>query len=424
AIDGLSLFFKLLFIAGAAFAVAGCAQSKEIPPDRRTEYCALIVASTLAMSLVASATDCLLAFLALQFMNVLGSVLAGYGKREVLSTEAAVKFMAFGVLSAALFLYGLAILFAATHTLNMTEMHKVLLVTPLSREMMLVAFLLIFLSLSFQFSAFPMYLWAPDVLEGAPTPVSAFLGFGPRAAGFALAIRMFIVIFAQPTLTGQGQWQTLGSVDWTNIVAVVAGLTMALGSLMAFRQNGAKRLLACLVVAETGFLLLGLLVLDEVGIASLLYHLVTELFAISGSYFVLSFFFDELHSDRLEDLRGMLKRAVPECICLILFLLCLVGVPPLPGFIGKFALIGSAVRHQRPVLALIAILSIAISAAAVAKLSFSLVGDFRKSPGAMIAPNGTRNLFLMSLVVPMFLTGVFANFVLNWAGRSLGFILW
>jgi NADH:ubiquinone oxidoreductase subunit 2 (subunit N) len=209
----------------------------------------------------------------------------------------------------------------------------------------------------------------------------------------------------------------------------VAGITMLVGGLLAVRQQSAKRMVGCLVVANTGFLLLGLLVLDQVGVAALLYNLVVDLFALMGSFYVLAFFYDELRSDRLENLRGMLGRAVPECICLVLFLLCLIGLPPTPGFIGKFALIGAVVRHQHPLLAAAAILSMTFSTAAVARLAYHLIGDFRGlaqigATGSHFAGARQRQIFLLGLMVPMLMAGVFAEFVLSWAGRSLGFILW
>jgi len=288
---------------------------------------------------------------------------------------------------------------------------------------MLVTFMLSFLALSFQIGAFPMNLLIPDVLEGAPTPVSAFLSVGSRAAGFGLATRFLIVVFAQPGET-QGQWKVLGPLDWTQIVSVVSGLTMLFGALLAFRQKGAKRLVGYLVVAETGFLLMGLLVLDELGIAALLFNLVIELFALMGSFYVLSFLVNELRSDRLEDLRGMLRRAVPECICLVMFLLCLVGSPPMPGFIGKFTLIGVAIRHQRLPLAMVGIIAMVISAAAVARLAYHLIGDFQKSTETPVAASLSRKTFLAALIIPLALVGVFADFVFGLAGQSLGFIFW
>jgi NADH-quinone oxidoreductase subunit N len=374
------------------------------------------------MCLVASASDVILAFLSLLFLNIISYFLAAYGQKSLLSTEAAVKYLAFGAVSGALMLYALAILFASTHSLNIYEMHKALLVTPLPPKVMLVVFTLLFLSFCFQLGAFPMYLLVPDVLEGAPTPVSAYLSLGTRAAGFAVATRFLIVVFTQPGLT-RGQWQVLGDLDWTQIASLVAGLTMGIGALLAIRQKAAKRLVGYLVVAESGFLLTGLLVLDEIGIAALLYNLVIELFALMGTFYVLSFLYDEVGSDRLEDLRGMLKKAVLECICLVMFLLCLVGSPPMPGFIGKFTLIGAAIRHGRFALALAAVVSMVISTVAVARLAYHLIGDFHK-PMEPITANFQRKAFLTAMVVPMTMVGIFADFVFRWAGQSLGFIFW
>lgn len=422
-IDGLSLFFKLFFIALAALAIVTASYSREITQEKRTEFCTLVVASCLAMCLAASAADMLVAFLALQFMNVLGYFLAAFGRRSLRSTEAAVKHLAFGAVAGALFLYSIAILFASTHGVNIYEMHRALVAQPMNPETSLVVFMLMFLSFCFQFGAFPMYLWQPDVLEGAPTPVSAFLSLGTRAAGFAVATRFLIVLFAQPA-AAKGQWQVLGTLDWTKIAALVSGLTMIIGALMAFRQTAAKRLVSCLVVAESGYLLLGLLVLDEVGVAAILYNFVVQLFALMGAFYVIAFIVDELKSDQLQDLRGMLARAVPECICLVLFLACLVGLPPLPGFIGKFTLVGAAIRHQWYFLAVIALISTAVSTAAIARLAFALVGDFRKMQSPAIEQPPIRRALLAALLVPMALVGIFADQVLSLAGQSLRFILW
>jgi NADH-quinone oxidoreductase subunit N len=436
-VDGLSLFFKVLFIGLAAMTVLTASQTREIPKGRQTEFLALVLASTLGLSLAAAAADVLLVFLCLQFSNILTYFLAGYGKRSFRSAEAAVKYMAFSSVAAALMLYGTALLFASTHAFNIYDIHKALVAAPMARESMLAVFMLIFLALSSQVGAFPMYLWTPDVLEGAPTPASSFISFGARAAGFAVIIRFLIVMFAQP---GQhpGQWEVLGSVDWTRIVALVSGLTMLAGSLLAVRQKAAKRMVGCLVVAQSGFLLMGLLVLDQVGVAALLYNLVVELFALMGTFYVLAFFFDELGTDAFENLRGMLGKAVPECISLVLFLITLIGLAPTPGFIGKFALIGAAVRHQWPVLAVVAIVSMTLATAAVARLAYFLVGDFRQlgasvsymggvdgeSVAVVIAPSRQRLMFLLGVLIPVVLVGVFAEFVFDWAGKSLGFILW
>jgi NADH-quinone oxidoreductase subunit N len=441
-IDGPSLFFKLLFILLAGLSIVTVSHTDEIPPARRTEFSALVLAATLAMCLAAAASDMLLIFLSLQLLNAVIFFLAGFGKRSLLSIEAGIKHLIFSGVAGVLLLYGFALLFSMTHSLNIHEAHRLLLGVAVSRTQFLIVFMLVFLALGFQVASFPMYLWAPDVLEGAPTPSAAFITVATRSAGFAVLIRFIIVIFAQPGLSG-GHWEVFGEVDWPHIFAVVAGVTMVVGSFLAMRQSSAKRMVGCLAIVQTGFLMLGILVLDHVGVAALLYNLVIELFAFVGIFYILSFFFQVLRSDKLVDLRGMLNRAVPECICLVLFLLSLVGLPPSPGFIGKFTLVGAIVRHQWWGLAMVAILSSMLSTVAIARLAFHLIGaDGGEEAGGDVA-NGPekfqsvsfqlppviyrmneRRVFLVMLLVPLLLAGFFANHVLDWAGKSMGFILW
>ncbi|MEK6578629.1 MAG: proton-conducting transporter membrane subunit [Bdellovibrionota bacterium] len=422
-IDGLSLFFKLLFIVLALLAILAATRSDEIPKSRNAEYSVLIIGSTLCMGIAASSADLILVFLALQAMNTLNIFIASYGKKSAESAEAGTKYMMFAFISAAFLLYGLAMLFGTFHGLNVYEIQRAIILRPLSNEVTLIVFMFFLFAITFQAGAFPSYFWAPDVTQGAPTPASGFLLVGSRATAFAVAIRIFYVIFAQPK-PAHGQWSVLGSVNWPSVLALVAGLTMIVGALLSIRQSSAKRIVGCLAIAETGNLFLGMLVMDEVGIAAVLFNLAIQLFSLMGIYYVLSFLVDEVKSDHLEDLGGMLSRAVPECICLILFLLCLIGFPPLPGFIGKFTLIGAAIRHEWYFLAILAVASGTVATVAVGRMVFSLIGDFKKPTGPVITADFGRSAYLMFLVGPLLFLGVFADFFLNWAGRSMGFIFW
>lgn len=421
--DGLSLFFKFIFVLLAAFSVASAERSSEIPPYRRAEFFHLVLTSTLGMCLAASSAELLLTFLALQTVNIVGYLLAGFGKSSSRSTEAGVKYLVFAAVSGVCFLYASGILFSITHSLNIYEIHKALAAMPLSRPQMLVVFSLFILSLGFQLAMFPICLWAPDVIEGAPTPISGFLSAGVPTVGFAVAIRLFLGVFTQPSEV-HGQWKVLGDLQWTEILNLLAGCTMIFGAFLSLRQNSAKRLVGCLVVAQTGFFLMGLLVLDEVGVAALLYNLLIEMFALIGVFFVLSYFVDAFGSDRLTDFKGALSGAVPECICLVLFLLCIVGIPPMPGFVGKFTLIGVVIRHGLLSLACVAIVATALSTITISRVAFSLIGDFRTLSSKSSKPSRHRSYFLAAVLIPMATVGVFAQFFLSWAGRSLGFIFW
>lgn len=422
-VDGLALFFKLFFLVLACLIIFASTQSRQIPRARQAEFTAALLAATLASCIAVASTNVLLLFLTMQLLNILGYFISGYEKRSMASVEAGVKYMVFSSVTGVILLYGVSMLFGLTQSLNLNEIHHALLTGPLTYTQTLVIFMAILLAVSFQVGAFPLYLWVPDVLEGAPTPASAYLSIGPRAVGFAVAIRLLIVVFAQPSLSA-GQWEVLGPLDWPKIVSIISGATMIVGSLLALKQEGAKRLVSCLLIVQTGFLLEGLLVLDQVGLSAILYNLIVDLFALVGSYFVLSIFIEVLGTDRLSSLRGMLGRAETESIALILFLLCLAGVPPTPGFIGKFTLIGSIVRHQWYGLAAVSVVAMAVSTIAVVRLSFHLIGRLDAQPGEPLPYSAPRRGLVLLLVLPMIFVGVFANYALDWAGKSLGFILW
>lgn len=422
--DGLSLFFKLFFILLGALTLLAARSSRELSEVNRPEFSALIIGCTLAMSIAVSATDVLVIFLSIQVLNILGFLLAGFSKRSIRSTEAAVKQLAFGAVSGLLFLFAIAMLFASTGSVSLLDLHRQLVQAPLPNQAALVVFVLIFLSLGFQMATFPMSLSAPDVIEGSPTPVSGYLAIAPRVAGAAVAVRLLLVLFAQPNLE-PGRWQILGGVDWPRIVGLIAGLTMVSGALLALRQTSAKRLVAYLAVVESGFLLLGLLVLDQVGVGALLYSCLMQLFALTGAFLVLSHFWDELGTDRLSELKRLPRQAVPEAVALVLFLASLVGLPPLPGFIGKFALVGVALQHQWSFLAVLAVLAMAISVIALSRLAYGLMGDLRALPSQPASLDSRpRRIFLGALFIPMFLLGIFAEPLLAWVTRSIRFILW
>jgi proton-translocating NADH-quinone oxidoreductase chain N len=422
-VDSFSLSFKLLFIALAIFTIFSSLQTSEISPSKRSEYIALTIACTLAMCFVASATNMIFGFMSLLFLSTSSCLLAAHGKRAILSTEAAVKYLAFGAVASTFLLYSLAILFNHTQSLNIFEMHQALSKQPMLEQPALVAFVLSFFALSFYIGSFPMYFLVPDLLEGSPTPVSAFLAVGTRTAGFAFAVRYLIAIFTQPGAV-HGQWKVINYSDWIEIVAAVSGITMLVGSLLAMRQRSAKRLVGYLVVMESGFSLLGLVVLDDIGLTAMLYNFVVELLAFVGIYYILSIFYDRFQADKFDSLKGLLRRSLPECICFVLFLFCVVGSPPLPGFIGKFMLIGSVVRHDRLVLAGISIFSMVLSTITVARLAYHLVGDFRVSSFPREVFNRAHNYFLSALIIPLFLAGILADRIIRWAGESVSSIFW
>ncbi|MBL7715881.1 MAG: hypothetical protein JNL01_10495 [Bdellovibrionales bacterium] len=418
-IDPLTTFFRLFFIVLTGLATIHVTRSKEVPAERKTELLAFLVASTAAYSLIAASNDLVLTWVAFQLSNALIYFLGSFGVRNVSSTEASFKFLGFSMLASVLFALGVLVLFAATEQTQLSLIRETLQKNPLDKLSAWASFALLSSGLCFQFAAFPSFTWAPDVLQGVPTPISSFAATATRVGGFSAAIRIWITLFSNYNETSSA-WTPWEALPWPQILAWVAGLSLVFGSVLAVRQNSARRLLGSLVVSQTGFVLLGLLVLDTQALGATLFSLLVELFALSGCYFVIARFVDETSTDQIDEWKGMLRKYTGESAALILFLGCFVGIPPLGGFFGRFSLVGAAVDHHWGALAAVALFSWALSWIAISRLCFALVGDFST---ARVAENGvaTRRLWsiFVSFGLPLLVLSIFTHPILVWVTDSL-----
>lgn len=417
-VDPLSTFFRLFFVILTALATLHVGSSKEIPDERKTELLALLVASAAAYSIISASNDLVLTWTTFLLSNALIYFLGSFGKRNMESTEASYKFLGFSMLASILMGLGIMILFSATHETQLDLIRKALAQNALGTGAAWASFILISLSLCFQFAAFPSFTWAPDVLQGVPTPISSFTATATRAGGIAAAIRVWITLFSNYN-EASFSWTPWATLPWPEILSWVAGISLLFGSLLALKQNSIRRLLGSLVIVQSGFLLLGLLVLDSQALGASLFSLVVELFSLSGCYFVIARFVDATQTDRLNDWKGMLSRFTVESGALILFLGCFVGIPPLGGFFGRFALIGAAVDHHWTPLAAIALFSWAMSWIAVSKVSFALVGDFKIGKHPVEVGPRSHVPVLLTFAIPILLLSIFTNPILVWVTDSL-----
>lgn len=427
-VDGLSFCFKIFFIVLALLVTVVSIYSYEITYKQRTEYLTFICGATLAGVVLSSATDLVLIYISLQLLNFACFFLAGYSKKSLRSTEASVKFTIFGAVSTTFFLFSSALFFSETKTLNLYEMHHYLVQTPLSEGTALVASVLLFLALCFYLGSFPMYLWVPDVLHGAPTPSSLYFSLAIPATGIVLMIRFIFIVLTGSTRSLE-QWEVFSSFNWDQLIVLASGCSMLIGALVSAGQKKIKRLLAFLCVSHSGFLLMGFLTLDAMGISALLYNLFVALFSLVGVYSVFSYFYDRVQSDEIDHYNGLLFRALPESICLIFFLGCFVGLPPFPGFLGRFALIGAVLGEQHYGLAALAIFSGILIVVAFARLTFGLVregggGEIKFPVTTLPSPTQRQRAFFVFLMIPVVLLTLFADQFLQWTHYSFQFILW
>jgi|TARA_B100000809_G_scaffold46923_2_gene41483 NADH-quinone oxidoreductase subunit N len=349
AIDGFATFFKLIFILSAVMTVLMSWSYLRVEGVRAGEYCFLILCATLGMMFMASGVDLITLFIGLETMAISFYILVGFLKPSQRSNEAAVKYFLLGAFSLGLLLYGMSLLYGATGTTSLDGIATALAGGERSLILSL-ALILIGAGMGFKIAAVPFHMWAPDVYEGAPTPVTAFLSVGSKAASFAMLLRIFFV--GLPFLVS----------DWQTLFWVLAALTMTVGNIAAITQTNTKRMLAYSSIAHAGYVLVGVVSGTERGIAATLVYLWVYLFMQLGAFAIISMLRrQDVVGDELKDLSGLYVRKPFAAIAMLIFMLSLGGIPPTAGFMGKVWVFGAAIDQGFIWLAVIGVVNSAIS---------------------------------------------------------------
>jgi NADH-quinone oxidoreductase subunit N len=349
AVDRFALFFKVVFLLSAIVTVLMSVRYLEIEGASPGEYYFLVLCSTLGMMIMAGGIDLITSFIGLETMAVSFYILAGFIKPNQRSNEAAVKYFLLGAFSLGILLYGMSLLYGLSGTTNLRVM-----ATAFSGQeqdpLLVLAVILIVAGLGFKIAAVPFHMWAPDVYEGAPTPITAFLSVGSKAASFAMLLR--ICIEGIPTM----------SADWRLLFEVLAIVTMTVGNLAALTQTNLKRMLAYSSIAHAGYLLMGLVAGTPRGISAMLIYLFVYAFMQLGAFAVIIMMRRrDIVGDELKDFSGLHFRHPFAAFAMLLFMLSLGGIPPTAGFMGKFWLFGAAIEAGYVWLAVIGVLNSAVS---------------------------------------------------------------
>lgn len=361
-VDPFSLFFKLLFVASVAMVILLSMCSLELSGRRVGEYFTLLMTTTLGMFWMASATNLITIFISIETVSITSFALATYLKSVKRSSEAGLKYAIYGAFSSGLMLYGLSLLYGLTGTLNIYQISRILAATSPAPLTLFVAVLLILAGFGYKIASVPFHFWAPDVYEGAPTPITAFLSVGPKAAGFAMLLRFFHTGLATPSSEG-AMWFTVANMNWPQLLAVLSASTMTLGNLIAIVQNNMKRLLAYSSIAHAGYALMGAVLLTKEGVFATMFYLVVYYLMNLGAFLVVIVFQQLVGSERVEDYRGLGFRAPGVAVAMTIFLLSLTGIPLTAGFIGKFYLFAALIKggEQYYWLAIVAAINSVIS---------------------------------------------------------------
>jgi len=349
ALDSFSIFFKLLFIAAMAMITLLSDDFLRESQYSAWEYYSLLAFALTGMMFMASGIHLASIYIGLELMSLSSYILAGFFKNERKSTEAAMKYFVLGAVSSAILLYGISLIYGVTGSLNLLTIARAMS-TIVSNDALMFGIMLLGAGLCFKIAAVPFHVWTPDVYEGAPTPVTAFLSTASKGAAVAIFARIFYV--------GLHDFQ----LSWNSILATIAALSMILGNLAAITQDNVKRMLAYSSIGHAGYVLLGILSMNEMGLRGVLLYTLVYVFANLGIWAtVLMLRRHEYAGERVDDFEGLSQRAPFWAFAMVVFLLSLGGIPPTAGFIGKYFLFAAAVQAGYGWLAVVAVLMSAVS---------------------------------------------------------------
>ncbi|HUL44915.1 MAG TPA: NADH-quinone oxidoreductase subunit N [Bacteroidota bacterium] len=423
AVDGFSMFFKVVILLASFLVVLFSLNSRELVSGIRHlgEYYALLMSLTLGMVLMTGASNLLMMYLSLELTSLSSYILAGFTKQARDSSEASLKYVLYGAVSSGLMLYGISIVYGLTGALDIYGINHALATGDISIVPLVVAGILIVAGFGYKISAVPFHFWTPDVYEGAPITITAFLSVASKAAGFAMMIRFFKVSFIDPAVgnLAPGAWAIFRGFQWNELLAMISVLTMTLGNLVAIWQNNLKRLLAYSSIAHAGYMLMGIVVLSNEGITAVMIYFLVYLFMNLGAFYLVMLVANQTGSEDLEAYKGLGYRSPLAAVIFTIFLLSLTGIPPTAGFIGKLYLFASLINAKWFWLAIVGVLNSVVSLYYYARI---LKQMFLSGPPADLTPvrfSTPQIVLLLALAIPTILLGLYFGPLVNFAQASV-----
>jgi NADH-quinone oxidoreductase subunit N len=360
-IDRFADFFSVVFLVGTAVSIVLAALSKELESRPMGEFYAILLSAVLGMMLMAEATDLLMIFVAVELLSVPSYILTGWIKKSRVSSEAALKYVIYGSVSAGLMLYGFSLFYGMTGSLKLSAIASLVQGHEANAMAVALASFLAFGGFGYKMAAVPMQFWAPDVYQGAPTAVTGWLSVTSKAAGVAVFIRFVDAL-------GLGRSPVGEQLDWVSLVALLSAITMTLGNLGALHQTNLKRLLAYSSVAHVGYILMGVAAFGSgaaggmEGWKAVAFYVVAYLIMNLGAFACIILGANQLGSEDVSAFRGFGYRAPRLAFAFAVFIFALIGIPPTAGFTGKFQLFVVAINQGLVWLAVVAAVNTAISA--------------------------------------------------------------
>ncbi len=359
-VDPFTNFFRIFSAASALMAVFLSLKSQELA-GARAEYWGLLLGVAIGMPMLAASNNLLMIYLSLELVSILSFIMVGYIQGSRRSSEAAIKYVLYGATASGVMIYGLSFIFGVTGTLDAIQIREFLLNNPAERLALFVGLTMTFAGFGYKISAVPFHMWTPDVYEGAPTPVTAFLSVGPKAAGFAILLRF---LYTALTKLQDGDFVPLKFLDLSSLLALFAVASMTLGNFVAIQQSNIKRFLAYSSIAHAGYMLMAAAALNLEALRGVIFYLITYFIMNLGAFAVAIFVLNALGTEDLEGYKGLAKRkgmGPMVALAMTLFMFSLTGLPPTVGFVGKFYLFSAVIQAKLYWLAVVGVLNSVVS---------------------------------------------------------------
>jgi NADH-quinone oxidoreductase subunit N len=408
-LDNFAFFFYLILILGAGLTVLISRQYLEDYGKNLGEYYALLLFATVGMMLMAAGAHLIMIFLGLEIMSIAVYVLAGLFREDRRSNEAALKYLILGAFSSAFLLYGMAMLYGASGgTLFLNELPQRLGADASMQPLVLLGVGLLVVGFGFKVASAPFHMWTPDVYEGAPTSVTAFMAVAVKAAAFAAFARIFFLAF--PGL----------KVDWNMLLWVLAVVTMTIGNVAAIAQTNIKRMLAYSSIAHAGYLLVALVAANQLGAVSLLYYLLAYTLMNVGAFGVVILVGRKKDSYlNIYDYRGLGAQHPVLAACMALFMFALAGIPPTAGFVGKFYIFSAAVQAGYIWLAIIGVMNSLVSVFYYLRITVLMYMQPAEADLGPVAFDPAPTLVVAATALGVLWIGIFPGFLYNLAVNSV-----
>jgi NADH-quinone oxidoreductase subunit N len=425
AVDNFGSFFKIIVLFASFIVIFFSLSSSEINQikDRHGEYYTLLFGMILGMFMMSSSADLIVLYLSIEMLSLSSYILVGMLKTTIRNSEASLKYVIYGGVSSGIMLFGISLIYGITGSTNLYDINTIIQGQNFPFLIFLLSGLFVLVGLGFKISAAPFHFWTPDVYEGAPIPITAYLSVASKAAGFVVLIRFIKITFIN-NIDAHGNWELLTMIDWQSIIILLSILTMTLGNFAALWQDNLKRMLAYSTIAHAGYMLLGLAVMSEEGIMAIMVYFIAYALMNLGAFLVVMIVANKIGSEEIDDYKGLGKSMPFLGILLAIFLVSLIGIPPTAGFIAKVMLFIALVDANLITLAIIALLNTVVSLYYYIRVlkNLYLVRVEEEKPD--IPVSFANGILLVVLAAPILIFGIYFTPIINFAKESasiLGF---